>query len=368
MKKIEIEKMGLKIGALCAALLLLGAVPGCGAGNESEKMETAVVTVVPAVTEQAEAETQTARNAEDGTQTAASSITYTDALGRSIVLEAEELERIRSGEEKTAVLNGSFAEIWSIAGGRLDVVTEDAYEDGRQVQLTEETVNAGAMKSPSLETLLEADVKLAVLNAETKEHVSMQEALEGAGIRTIYHSVETFEDYLKVLRLFTQITGREDCYEQYGVQLREEIAEQLARQDDSHPTVLFIRAYSSGARAKGSDSMTGIMLKELGCENIADSEENLLDDLSMEVILEKDPEYIFVTTMGKDDQAALDSVKALLQDNPAWSSLTAVAEGHYYVLPKNMFHNKPNQRWAESYRMLADYLYPEKGTDENETK
>jgi iron complex transport system substrate-binding protein len=79
----------------------------------------------------------------------------------------------------------------------------------------------------------------------------------------------------------------------------------------------------------------------------------------MEVIVEKDPDYIFVTTMGSDTDAALNSVQTLLIDNPAWNTLTAVKEGHYSVLPKNMFQNKPNQRWGKSYEMLADILYPE---------
>lgn len=162
-----------------------------------------------------------------------------------------------------------------------------------------------------------------------------------------------------MLKFYTELTGREDCYEQYGTEIAKEIEVQKARQDGSKPSVLFVRAFSTGAKAKGSDNMTGIMLKDLGCENIADSEDTLLDDLSMEVIIERDPDYIFVTTMGASEEAALESVKTLMQDNPAWSSLKAVQNDHYYVLPKNMFHNKPNQRWGESYKILADYLYPD---------
>lgn len=39
----------------------------------------------------------------------------------------------------------------------------------------------------------------------------------------------------------------------------------------------------------------------------------------------------------------------------------AIRNDHYYVLPKSMFHNKPNRRWGESYRIMADILYPESG-------
>lgn len=285
------------------------------------------------------------------------SLIYTDALGAAVEFSDEELAGLRDGSYKIAVLQGSFAEIWSIAGGKLSAVTEDAYDDTRDIHLEENTINAGALKSPSVELLLEADIKLAILSADIEEHVALKGQLEKVGIKTLYHSVETFEDYLEVLKLYTDMTGQEDCYEKYGASVEREIAGQIDRQDGSEPSVLFIRAYSTGAKAKGSDSMTGIMLKELGCVNIADGDSPLKDDLSMEIILQKNPDYIFVTTMGADEEEALESVDALLKSNPAWNTLSAVKDGHYYVLPKNMFHNKPNQRWAESYRMLADYLY-----------
>lgn len=288
------------------------------------------------------------------------SVSYTDALSRTIEFSEQEIEALRAGEYKVAVLSGSFAEIWSIAGGTLSAVTEDAYDEDREILIGEDTVNAGSLKSPSLEILIGSEIDLAILSADTSEHVALMEQFENVGIKTVYFSVETFDDYLEVMKFCTRLTGRDDLYDKYGEGIRGQIDEQIARQDGSNPTVLFIRAYSTGAKAKGSDNMTGIMLKELGCVNIADSENQLLDDLSMEVILERNPDYIFVTTMGSDDEAALNSVKTLLSDNPAWNSLNAVINDHYYVLPKNMFHNKPNQRWGESYKMLADILYPEK--------
>ena len=48
-----------------------------------------------------------------------------------------------------------------------------------------------------------------------------------------------------------------------------------------------------------------------------------------------------------------------IESNPAWAGLTAVKEGRYILLPKELFHNKPNHRWGASYEILADYLYPE---------
>lgn len=286
-------------------------------------------------------------------------LVYEDALGSKIEFSQQELDAIASESTKVAVLNGSLAEIWSLAGGKLTAVTEDAYGGEREIAIDDATMNVGSIRNPNVEILLAQGVEIAILSADTDSQITFRDKLEGMGIKTIYLSVETFEDYLSVLGFFTELTGHSDNFETYGVSIAEAIEAQMARQDGSHPTVLFLRAYSTGVKAKGSGSMTGIMLKDLGCVNIADGNQRLTDDLSIEVILEKDPDYIFVTVMGSDEESGLESVKYLLEDNPAWSSLTAIQEGHYYVLPANMFHNKPNQRWGESYQMLADILYPE---------
>lgn len=58
--------------------------------------------------------------------------------------------------------------------------------------------------------------------------------------------------------------------------------------EGEHPTVLLLRAYSTGVRAKNSDNITGVMLKDLGCINIADSDSGLLEEIQMESILAAD--------------------------------------------------------------------------------
>ena len=61
---------------------------------------------------------------------------------------------------------------------------------------------------------------------------------------------------------------------------------------------------------------------------------------------------------GADAQyEALASLAEHLQSGPAWAGLTAVKEGRCFVLPKDLFHYKPCERWGESYHQLAEMLY-----------
>lgn len=97
------------------------------------------------------------------------------------------------------------------------------------------------------------------------------------------------------------MTGREDLYEQNGLAVQQQISDVLELVQNAKlpaPDVLLLRAYSSGCKAKGSDNMTGAMLKDLGAINIADADDSLLENLSMENIIADDPEDIFVVTMG----------------------------------------------------------------------
>ena len=290
---------------------------------------------------------------------------FTDALQRRVSFTAEECEQMRNGEYRVAVLSGSLAQIWALAGGELTAATEDAFEPADErdsnaaTGITENTVNAGSLKTPNAEVIAQADVDMAVLSAELTGHLALEDTLNKLGIKSIYLSVEGFEDYLEALKLFTRMTGQEERYEEYGEKVAGEVEAQVNRQDESQPKVLLLRAYSSGVKAKGSDNMTGQMLKELGCVNVADSGNLFAEEVSLEAVILADPDYIFVTIMGDDTEAALQQVQVTLADNPAWKNLSAILKGNYHVLPKELFHNKPNERWAESYKILADILYPE---------
>ena len=51
---------------------------------------------------------------------------------------------------------------------------------------------------------------------------------------------------------------------------------------------------------------------------------SMLEDLSLEEVIEAGPEFIFVTTMGSSSQKALDALRDGIQSNPAWASLSAM--------------------------------------------
>ena len=282
-------------------------------------------------------------------QSAQGTCTFTDSLGKTVELEQP--------PQRVAALLGSYAETWLLAGGEVVAVTQDAYDE-RGLELPEDTVNLGANQQPDLEALFAAEPDLVLLTPDLDGQMGLRDSLAAAGIPAAWFKVETFDDYLNMLKICTDLTGRSDLYQKNGLDIQSEIDAAIASVPEGEgPTVLLLRAYSSGVRAKNSDNIAGAMLKDLGAVNIADSDSGLLEDLQMESILAADPEFIFVTTMGASQEAALKSLDELLHSDPAWQTLTAVKEGRVEVLPKDLFHYKPNARWGESYQMLAELMY-----------
>ena len=120
---------------------------------------------------------------------------------------------------------------------------------------------------------------------------------------------------------------------------------------------MFLRASSGYIRAKNSEgSILGEMLKELGCVNIADSDSSLLENLSIESIIKQNPYRIFIVQVGDDEKAVRKNITEMMEENPAWYTLSAVKENRLHYMDKRLFNLKPNARWNESYEILCGIL------------
>lgn len=282
-------------------------------------------------------------------------LTVRDDLDREVTL--------KTRPERVAVLMGSFAETWLLAGGELIAAPKDAWEDF-DLSLAGDVVNLGSYQKISVEALFDLEADLIVASANTKAHVEQKETLESAGLKALYFNVNGFEDYLRMLKICTDITGRADLYETNGEQVRRQVeqakaAAAAALEGREPPRVLFVRTAASGIHVKGSEgTVLGLMLRDLGCVNVADGSD-LLENLSMEKIIEEDPDRIFIVMQGSDQEGARKTLEDTLMSNPAWSGLTAVQEGRVHYMDKQLYHLKPNHRWGTSYAELEKLLYEE---------
>ncbi len=284
-----------------------------------------------------------------------SGICFTDDLGRKITVD---------NPKRVSALLGSYADIWCLAGGTVVATADDAWEDFN-LELPEDAINLGMTKSPSMEKLLEAAPDFVIASTNTQANLDMKDTLEAAKITVAYFDVSDFNDYLRMLKICTEITGRPDLYEKNGLEIQKEIENiidqsQRRLETEIAPEILYLRASATSIRAKNSEgTVLGNMLKDLGCLNIADSESGLLENLNIEYILQEDPEYIFVVQAGDDVEGTEAALEQLLGKNSPWSGLSAVKNNRVFVLDKHLYNLKPNARWGEAYEILEGILADE---------
>lgn len=279
------------------------------------------------------------------------SVTFTDALDREVT--------VKKNPERVASLLGSFADTWVLAGGTLCAAPEDAWEDfGLDLKDAE---NIGGAHSPNLEILLSSNPDFVIASASTSADVEMEQTLENAGITVAYFDVDNFYDYLSMLDVCTDITDRKDLYKQNGEDVKEKIEKIKAdfksvNLPEDKRKILLLRTSANLLKAKGSEgTVLGEMLYDIGCINIADSDETLLENLSVESVIRQEPYRIFAVSMG-DDTAAQKNLSKTMEENPVWGKLDAVENDRLYIMDKKLFNIKPNANWAEAYEKLVEIL------------
>ncbi len=273
---------------------------------------------------------------------------FDDDLGRQVTLHEK--------PARVAVLFSSYAEIWTLAGGEIAVTVGESVTRGL-VESDTILVDAGAGKSINREVLLASDPDFIIASADIEAQVACTALLSQANIPIAFFRVDTFDDYLHMLDICTQITENRAAYTQYGEAVQAHIKAVLASVPvNSKQKILFIRVGGQVAKAKLSgDHFACSMLADLNTQNIAENAPILIDGLSIEEVLREDPDFIFISTMG-DEVSAIANMESILS-GATWQSLSAVQEGKCYYLPKELFQYKPNHRWADAYEYLKEILY-----------
>ena len=281
---------------------------------------------------------------------------FIDSLGNNITLTKK--------PKKVAVLFSSFADIWMLSGGNISITVGDSIARGfanNDVILVDDGAGHSAINT---EILISEMPDLVIATADYPVQKETAEYLNSIGIPAATFKIESFDDYVKVLRIFTDINNRADIYINSGKKLKDRITSLIENiknitEGKEKTNILFIRAGSSSKSTKAKNSNDNFvckMLNELNAHNIADDAPVLLDGLSLESIVMYDPEYIFITSMGNEEASHVYINDLFSKDG--WNTLSAVKNGKVIFLEKELFHYKPNAHWYEAYEFLAKTLYP----------
>ena len=259
---------------------------------------------------------------------------------------------------KVVALSKSVAQMWLLAGGKLSATTDD----GLELEESKNAVSVGGLTTASLEAIISVNPELVIMTLDIPLHKKIHASLSDFGIKTYIADVKSFEDYEKVMKDFTELTGRKDLYDKNVVQVKKEIEKVVKKSsapeagrfnEAAQTTYLFLRV-SSAKNKVLKDHFGNEIFQDLGLKPIV-SDDSPLDEIGIEAIVNANPDYIFVVAQG-DQKKAEEAFYKAYKSNPVWTGLSAVKNGRVFMLPKELFNYKPNARWAEAYEVVGNLI------------
>ena len=296
------------------------------------------------------------------------SVTFTDATssdGSTVT--------IKKNPEKVANLYASFTTLWYEAGG---VVTGCIGGDSSQAlyqeyigrDITEDegvtvVATSSSGKKWDTETIIALEPDLIICSTAMSGYSTIESPAEAAGIPVIAVKYDDFSDYLKWFKVFSNLTGHPELWDEVAMKALDDVVNVLTEIPDGNaPRVFSMFANASSLNANTSSTVVGGMVTAMKAKNIVDDWDNAEGadrlDINLETVFAADPDIIIVQCHAGID-AAKEQVEETYGSNPVWQALSAVKNGKVFYLEKELFHNKPNSRFAEAYEKLAEILYPD---------
>lgn len=270
-------------------------------------------------------------------------ISVTDVSGKEIILSEK--------PEKVISLYASFADLWYEAGGDLVGICDSRTLPEQVADLPK----VGKMSTPNVEAILALEPDFIIVRDGYVKQEEIIPLLIENNIVVYLANYNNFSEMLKVYKDFCLINGNENLYQEKGISMENKINEIVKDKLEFNYLLLFATSKSVSAK---DGNITSDIINGFGGENIttkyqiADEESK---QFSFEKILEIDPKFIFVQTMGSVEKAKERLEKDIIL-NPAWSSLSAVKEGRFIYLPKELFLYKPNMKFVEAYEYMRELL------------
>lgn len=247
--------------------------------------------------------------------------------------------------QRIVSLSPGYTEILFEIGAGDQVVAVDTESDFPQE--TEEKTKFDAI-SPDLEAVDELKPDLVLVMAGSDDVV---QSLDRRGLQVLWLELpDSFASILDQIDLLGEVTGH-----------REQSDPLVDAMDDRALTVFDKVGAAEGPRvyheldnelmtASSSGTFIGELYVILNATSIADDPERPFPQLTLDAIVEADPEVIIVAHTGTSPE----SVKG----RPGWQDISAVKNDRVYAVDPDIV-NRPGPRLVDGLEALARFLHPD---------
>lgn len=278
-------------------------------------------------------------------------LTVTDEAGRTVTL-AQKPERI-------IPLSASFLEPLHAVDGkiiaRVSAKTGIPNEDKNLPEV-------GNVYNINLEKVIEQQPDLVIAYKGMND--KFVSTFADNNIPVIVLDMRTYDQVKCTVDVLGQIAGNPDKATQLNADMDSKIAAIKNKLPQEEKRIAILHSTAQNVTVQLDGSIAGSVAQILGFTNIADGIAPLESNptaapYSMETLVDKNPEIIFITSMGK-----METIKEAMLKNvetsPAWQTLPAVKENRVYFLPQEMFLLSPGIHYPEAVETMARLAYPDK--------
>ena len=272
-------------------------------------------------------------------------VTSTDATGTSVTVEDR--------PSRVVTLGPSAAQtMWEI-GGRSQVVGVSQFADYLDGASNRTVVTSGSPSTVNVEKVVGLNPGL-VLAPNIIENQTVRK-LRDAGL-TVYRfeAATSVEGVYREIRLTGRLTGNcEDAAETVKSMRTRISAVREAVSGRENPTVFYAMG---GGYTAGTSTFIHEILSTAGAHNVAaDANITFYGQISDEVLVEQNPEYIVVST---ENASSVENPKSLVPDSAAIRSTKAYKQGNIVVVNTN-YLSQPAPRIVQPIETVARALHPE---------
>lgn len=219
------------------------------------------------------------------------------------------------------------------------------------------TVAVEHSSGPNLEQIVAANPDLIILTSVYVQFLPQLEASTKAPILVM--DVASLDDVTRHIRTLGAVLDRTEAADALLASVEQASAAHTKAASESPSKVLAIFGTPHAFYAFLPDSYLGDLVKRTSGELVTDGMVSHklfrgLAPLSMESIVEKNPDVILVVFHGPKEMAI-----AMLGKDPAWRKLDAVTKGNVHILTDDLFVMHPGTRAADALNMIADAMEPQ---------
>lgn len=184
--------------------------------------------------------------------------------------------------------------------------------------------------------------------------------LEALNLNVVLTRGDSVDEIIGLIEMYGDVLDKKDEADALIHTIEKEITEILAEQQEKPARALILYGTPSETMAALPQSLAGNLFELVGVENICKDLPGLkayptYAQISLERILEADPDVIYFMSMG-DDEKPFKQFQAEMSLVPVWNQLTAIKNNKLINLPYELFGTNPGPRIVESLQFLKNSL------------